>query len=149
MIKKLISVLLLGAMCLTLLTACNNGSPDESQTTSQNTEQKPLTVIENGKTDVLVVYNNWEIANDDNLQKKLDSMFDMIKKRTGVNFKTASSTGYTPDPNAYEIYIGNTGLAETLEVEKDLRNKDYAVVRKGNKIVIAGGNKTTLASAIE
>lgn len=148
MIKKLISVLLLGALCLSLFAGCTGDDQSPAATTAQP-QQPPLTLIENGKTEFRVVYNEWEFGNNDLLQKKLDIMLNTVKSRTGINWKSVGvSSSYVADPNTFEILVGSTGLQESLEVSALLRVKDYAVVRRGNKIVIVGGSQDSLLNAI-
>ncbi len=49
----------------------------------------------------------------------------------------------------FEILIGNTCRPETKEIMADLSYGDYAVVSKGNKIVVAAHTEETLKAAVE
>jgi len=53
------------------------------------------------------------------------------------------------DPNAKEILVGNTNRPETEEVLNDLEPNSWAVVNKGNKIVICANNESLLAVAVD
>ena len=53
------------------------------------------------------------------------------------------------DPNAKEILVGNTNRPETKEVVDSLDPNNWAVVNKGNKIVICANNDALLSLAIQ
>lgn len=53
------------------------------------------------------------------------------------------------DPNTKEILIGNTNRPETAEVLETLAPNNWAVVNKGNKIVICATNDTLLSLAVD
>ena len=60
----------------------------------------------------------------------------------------AVSPGTNPSEQK-EILIGNTGRAETKAVMAELSYGDYAVVAKGQKIVVAAHTKETMKAAVE
>ena len=87
-----------------------------------------------------------------------DAVFDLTKKlvedlksATGVEFKnTTDFVGWNTvrDPEAYEILLGFTNYDETAEVMKDLKYFDWAVVVRGNKIIITAYTDASLRKAV-
>lgn len=87
-----------------------------------------------------------------------DAVFDLTKKlvedlksATGVDFKnTTDFIGWNTvrDPEAYEILLGFTNYDETAEVMKDLKYFDWAVVVRGNKIIITAYTDASLRKAV-
>ena len=148
--KKLLSVLLLLAMLLSAFAACKNQAPKAEEASQEESEETPpdLLLFSEGKTDFSIVYNEMEMAKNPNVEAKFKELESNFQKYTGVKLKKTASMKYTYDANAYEIYIGNTGTAETLAASENLRLTDYKIVRNGNKIVIVGGNALSLSNAI-
>ena len=148
MAKRLLAVLLLAAMLLTMLVACNTPEEQPQDTEASAEDESVLTVIKDGATDFKIVYSFWEVGNAPLLEARIQTLIKTIKQRTGVEMKVVQSNKYENKPEDYCIFIGNTELAESLEAVKDMRRRDYRIVRNGNKIVIVGGNTDTLINAV-
>lgn len=76
---------------------------------------------------------------------------DELKKLTGADF--AQDTDFfgwstVRDPEKREILIGYTNYDETTAVLKDIKYYDYAIVCRGNKIVIAAYTEASLKKAL-
>lgn len=68
---------------------------------------------------------------------EMDIATDWVKKEEDI------------DPDAKEILLGNTNRPETKEVLETLEPNSWAVVNKGNKIVICANNDGLLSVAID
>ena len=149
MAKRLLSVLLLAAMLLTMLVACQN-TPDDPEKTegTASPEETVLTLIQDGKTDFTIVYSFWELGNNPLLETRVNTLVKTIKQRTGVEMKTQQSNKYTNNPDDYCIFIGEVGFEETERAKEGLRQNDYRIVRDGRKIVLVGGSVTSLINAV-
>lgn len=151
MMKKILSLLLAALMLLTLLAACKKTSGDGTGTepaTEAPVVDDTFYIISDNKLQVRVICNQMEVVKAPLLEAKIKSICDTIEKKSGIKVKLAYSINTEYDADAYDIYIGSTGYPETLEVTKNLRLKDYDVVRLGNKLVIAGGDANSLSTAL-
>ncbi len=147
--KKLLSLLLIFTMLLTLFAACKKSDGD-SNTTEE--PQTPATtdfpIIVDGALNVRVIYNFSEVSKNSGLQSRIDTLLSTIEKKTGVEIEPLNCVASNYDPETFDIYIGSTEYAETLAVTDNLRLKDYAITRQGNKLIIAAGTPDALTTAI-
>ena len=148
--KKILSVLLILSMLASLLTACKTSKPTSEEATTEETVQAPedLVLFDRGKTSFRIVYNQMESVKNPSIESNLNELVETVQKYTGIKLKMVPASKNTYNADAYEILIGSTGYEESLSVAKELRLTDYKIARVGNKIVIAGGNIGSLASAI-
>lgn len=142
--KKIILVLL-ALLMLTALVSCNDQAdipadtttvPPEDTTTAAP-EPEPLKIVDNGTTKFKVIYPD---GPDKDMFTAMRNMIDDIEKKTGVKLEFDNDFlkyDETHDDEAYEILVGATNYDQTAEVLADLKTCDYAIVQKGNKIVIA------------
>lgn len=141
---KLISLLL----CLgTLLSAASILSACKDKSEKGNVE---FTVIaENGKSQYTIIRP--EKATKDELDIILEIRRHIIDA-CGIEMKVSNDWTNKKDdidPDAKEILVGNTNRPESREVLESLEPNSWAVVNKGNKIVICANNKALLSLAIE
>ena len=84
----------------------------------------------------------------EDLVAEIDSLYSTIANTTKGVPVIASTDTIKYDANAYEILIGDTGFAETLEVMKEINYGESVVRFKGNKLVLFGLSDSAVAAAI-
>ena len=141
---KLLSLLL----CLgTLLSAASILSACKDKSEKNNVE---FTVIaENGESQYTIIRP--EKAKADELNVILDIRRHIIDA-CGIEMKVSNDWTNKKDdidPDAKEILVGNTNRPESREVLESLEPNSWAVVNKGNKIVICANNKALLSDKAE
>lgn len=149
-----ILILLLAALALLALTACG-GDGDTSVTTPADTvaqttppPSEPLKIVDGGTTKFRIVYPD-EPGSD--LFSAVRNLAKEIQQLTGAELEYKSDFlkyDETHDDAAYEILVGNTNYTQSAEVLADLKTSDYAIVQRGNKIVVAAHNDDMIARAI-
>ena len=140
---KICSVLVCAAMIVTslaLFASCR-------KTEAANKDNKIL--VANGESEYVII-------RPEKVSKELlDIMLDLhrfVQEKTGYDFDVESDWVRNKDeidPNAKEILVGNTNRPETQEVIDSLEPNSWAVVDKGNKIVICANNDSLLYVAID
>lgn len=106
-------------------------------------------IIENGDTKYNIV--RADRASD----KVVDMIVDLrlaINGKFGCDISIESDwvkPGEEPDPDAYEILVGDTNRPETQEVKQTLEGNTWAVHNKGNKLVICATDEAMLAVALD
>lgn len=149
--KRILSILLIVAMLLSMAVSCAKAPSAPADSTEATEEEAPntaISIIKDGKLNVRIIYSFMEVAKNPLLEAKVNSLFSTIQNKTGIKIKALNSSQTEYDPNSFDIYIGSTGYAESVEAAKDMRLKDYAVTRTGNKIVIAAGSPDALVTAL-
>lgn len=101
-----------------------------------------FTLMESGIRYFTVIY-----AQDDVSVEATRTMNEGIEKLTGLPLP--SVTEDADDSAAYEILIGDTECTESQAVYALIADGGYAVVVKGNKIVIAGNDNFNLQQAVK
>jgi len=157
--KKLllfVALILAIVMLVPTMISCN-GDENEVETTVESTEAvieeteppKPEPIkLTDGSKPLFTIVRPDESDSVFDLTKKLA---EMLKSATGVDFKnTTDFIGWNTvrDPEAYEILLGFTNYDETVEVMKDLKYFDYAVVVRGHKIIITAYTDASLKKAV-
>ncbi len=158
--KRLISIAALLLALITLiptLIACKPEEPVESAapdtTAPEIVETDPpapegIKVTKEGKALFTIIRPDESTQSIYNLARDLG---DAIEKITGAECKQDTdfkSWNTVRDPEKYEILLGYTNYDETLEVLKDIKYYDYAIVQRGNKIVIAAYTEASLKKAL-
>lgn len=115
---------------------------------SCNKNGKTIVVVENGASSYKIVRP--DIANR-SIIELASSLHNAISEKCGCDI--AMGTDWVKkesdiDPNAYEILVGTTNRPETKEVLESLEPNNWAVVNKGNKIVICANNDALLDLAV-
>ncbi len=147
--KKILSLLLVLVMALSMLAACNNGSITPTDTTVNTPAEPPLTVVADGASRFRIVYNPKEYDGSNLLQSRIKALNNALKSRTGVTLETLSSWEIKEkSDDTFDILIGNTGFAASAAALEDLRQKDYCIIRSGNKIVINAHSIDLLSTAV-
>jgi len=106
-------------------------------------------IVENGASEYVVI--RAEKA-DEATMDLVVSLRVAIEENCGCNIKIASDWVRSEsdiDPSAKEILVGNTNRPETKEVLDTLEENSWAVVDKGNKIVICANNSALLTTAVQ
>ena len=155
--KRLVSfaVLLIAfVMLIPSLISCN-GEKEPVETTLPVTTEIPeteapepieLKLTQGGKALFTIVRPDESELYDQAKQIAAD-----LKTATGAEFGHNTdfiSWNTVRDPEAYELLLGYTNYDETAEVIKELKYYDYAIVIRGNKIIITAYNDTSLKKAI-
>jgi len=145
-------------MLLPTFIACNPGEGEGSLSPVVTTEPAPesteaptsesIKLTEGGKALFTIIRPDectqslYELARD---------FGEDLEKITGVEFKQDTDfKGWNTvrDPEKYEILLGHTNYDETTEVLGDMKYYDYAIVKRGNKIVIAAYTEASLKKAM-
>ncbi len=139
------------------LIACNPGEPAESSfpdtTVPEIVETDPpapegIKLTKEGKALFTIIRPDKCTQSIYTLARDLG---DELEKITGAEFKQDTDfMGWNTvrDPEKYEIILGHTNYDETLEVLKDIKYYDYAIVQRGNKIIIAAYTEANLKKAL-
>jgi len=111
---------------------------------------------ENNKILVANGESEYVIIRPDKVSKELLDIIvylhQSVKDKIGYDFNIGTDWVKSRDeidPNAKEILIGNTNRPETQEVIDSLEPNSWAVVDKGNKIVICANNDSLLSGAVD
>jgi len=157
--KKILS-LLLAAMMLLSLIACEPFGPDDPKDTKEETTEEPtggsdttgeeettgeleafLEIVKDGKTDFVVVYpENFEEKELEAAQKVVDA----IQKYTGAKLKLRDDfTSHSIAEKTYEILVGYTAREASQEVWPTLSHGQYTIRIVGTKLVICGSDANT------
>ena len=122
-----------------VLSSCNN----------KKAEEKMTVIVEGAESSYVII-------RQDKIEKShLDTILQLreaIMESTGCNIDMGTDWVKSPDdidPSAKEILVGNTNRPETAEVLETLKPNEWAVVNKGNKIVICTNNDALLSLAID
>lgn len=158
---RVLSMLLCVLMVLGSLTACGNTiAPETSATTTTATEptttpaetEKPvemLDLIADGKSEYSLVRSE---DSSNAIVQRVTALRNEIKEATGA------SLGYTTDwvkrgdevpAEGKEIVIGSTNRPQSEAVLKQIREKDYAIVYEGGRLVILGGTEEATLRAVD
>jgi alkaline phosphatase len=158
---RILSMLLCVLMVLGSLTACGNAiAPETSATTTTATEptttpaetEKPvemLDLIADGKSEYSLVRSE---DSSNAIVQRVTTLRNEIKEATGA------SLGYTTDwvkrgdevpAEGKEIVIGSTNRPQSEAVLKQIREKDYAIVYEGGRLVILGGTEEATLRAVD
>lgn len=124
---------------LTVLSSCKK----------EDAEEKMTVIVENGASEYTIIRPD---KMDKNLLDKVLTLSNTVREKCQFNIAVASDWVRNEsdiDPNAKEILVGNTNRAQTKEVKDTLEPNSWAVVNKGNKIVICANNDALLPLAID
>ena len=162
--RKMISValsllMLLGGM-LTLFSCGENKAddqPNESQSeTAVNSDsngndaaKEPLKLVENGKSEYVVVYPNDASAT---ILAAVDEFIAEVEQKTGVTLKSKSDNlrgKPSHDPNEKAILVGKTNYDESQTVLDTLGRFEYKIVQEGNKVVIVSLSDLYVQTAVK
>ena len=164
MTQKIISVVL--ALLLLFggvfaLFSCEKEEPDEfesetesnverdTESTQTNNGKEPLKIVENGKSEYVVVYPT---DASQNLLSVVDLLIARIEAQTGVRLKSKSDhlRGKDEhDPNEKAILIGRTNYDESQAVLDSLGRFEYKIAQVGNKMVVMALDENLLKTAID
>lgn len=152
-----LSLLLILTLLLAFITGCNTTPPDDTTvgnttegiTTEEETEPTYLDLFVNGETPYTLICP----------EDPTNSVFNsMIKLQTAITELTGVELEFTTDfynpfsetlpETAYEILIGSTNRLEAKEARAMIREKDFIIYEKNNRIVILGGNDAATAEAV-
>lgn len=158
--KRLISIAALLLAIITLiptLIACKPEEPAESSapdTTAPEIVETDspapagIKMTKEGKALFTIIRPDESTQSIYNLARDLGNA---IEKITGTECKQDTdfmSWNTVRDPEKFEILLGYTNYDETVEVLKDIKYYDYAIVQRGNKIVIAAYTEASLKKAL-
>ena len=105
---------------------------------------KTIVVVENGASSYKIIRPD---MSNRNIVDLASSLHAAISEKCGCDI--AMGTDWVKkesdiDPDAKEILVGTTNRPETKEVLESLEPNNWAVVNKGNKIVICANNDALL-----
>ena len=146
---KVLSLLLGLSMLLSMLvvfSSCNNKTDENN---NEETQEKQIVVVENAAT-------SYKLVRADKASSMISGLVDRMKasidSKFGCDMEHATDfvlAGETVDEDAPEILVGDTNRAQTADVLESLEPNSWAVVNKGNKIVICAANDALLVTAID
>jgi len=125
--------------------------PEGSETeTDVQTEPgiAPLKLVENGKSDYVLVYPN---GASNVVLSAVDFLRSSIEAATGIHLTDKSDNlrgKPAHDPNEKAILLGNTNYDESKEVFDTLGRFEYKIEQVGNKMVIAATDDSSLLTAV-
>ena len=122
--------------------SCN--SPKDENDTKEMT-----VIVEDGQS-------SYAIIRQDKIGKvilnSVQKLYKTVYEDCGCNIRLTTDWVKSEediDPDAKELLIGNTNRPETKEVLESLEPNSWAVVNKGNKIVICASNDALLSAAVD
>ena len=143
---------LLTLAAVTLLQSCQpvqtqEKETDEATQTTVSEEQThelaaPETyLVEKGICNYSLVY---DLASSD-AKRAANRLSQYLSGKCKVTVEVYSSDEVLYDPNAKEIYIGNTGFTESVQTADALLSlKSWCFTRQGNKLVLVAGTDSIL-----
>ena len=153
--KKIILFASLILVLVLTMVACDGG---EAETTVPETTEAIVEETEAPKPEPIKLTNGnkplYTIVRPDESEATFDltkKIIEDLKTATGVDFQqTTDFIGWNTvrDPEAYEILVGFTNYEETTTLLKDLKYFDWAVVVRGNKIIITAYTDASLKKAV-
>ena len=135
---RILSLLLALLTVASLLCACNDEEGAEGG--SKNAPATNLSVIVNGETDFVVVYDN---DASDELVAAILALTESIQKNIGAEmtlqpcFMDREDETDVRHPN--EILIGMTNRQESIDMLGSMRSKDFTITAKNGKLIVGGG----------
>lgn len=128
--KRVFCLLLLMA----LLVSCQNGTNpiDGTDTTNMDSgisESTPLQIVENGKSDYIIVFD----AQDNNAKAFATYLQTVISAKTGAILPTRAATNVSSFEKT--LLIGNTGADASARLKAELGDHAFGVCRDGNSLV--------------
>ncbi|MBE6547232.1 MAG: hypothetical protein E7668_07365 [Ruminococcaceae bacterium] len=126
-------------------------APVESGSGSAETgsETEALKLVENGKSEYVVVYPNDASSA---VLGAVDLLIQKIEEKTGVTLKSKSDNlrgAASHDPNEKAILIGRTNYEESQAVLDTLGRFEYKIVQVGNKMVVSALDDAYVVKAIK
>ena len=156
---RILSMLLCVLMVLGAFTACGKAIAPEISDTTTATEattpaetEKPvemLDLIAGGKSAYSLVRS--EDASSTIIQR-VTALRNQIKEATGASLSYTTDwikRGDEVPAEATEIVIGSTNRPQTEAVLRQIREKDYAIVYDGGRLIIVGGTEEATLSAVD
>lgn len=140
-------------LLLSLFTGCSgNTNPAETSAAITEPETKPvlLSLIYNGATEYKII-----CADDasEAIQAKTLELHSELRTRTGVSFGLSTDLynhyKETLPERACEILVGDTNRAESAEMKKLIREREYIIAEKNDRIVILGGSEEKTLEAVD
>ena len=125
------------------LSSCKSGDNDN------NKNENLVTIIEDGKSDYTLVRPE---SVDPLVLESIVKLHKAISDKFNIKMEFATDWlkgNQQPDSALCEILVGNTNRPESKEVLDSLEDNTWAVVKKGNKIVICAKNDALLDVAID
>ncbi|MBR6726088.1 MAG: hypothetical protein IKL81_03780 [Clostridia bacterium] len=114
-------------------------------------EQKgSLDLVKNGETAFTIIRP--ELYGNDANVDQMKAIRDSFKEKTGIRMDMDVDwvkIGQEPDPEKYEILIGNTNRPESQKALEGLKYNDYVVKIEGNKIVLNGYSSEAQQEAVD
>lgn len=156
-----LTALALAIIQLLILVSCQNEQGQEGVTTDPVTTSDTDTVTdaptgggtklldENGKLKYTVI--KYAPDPDEITFTAIKKLRDKIKEYTGVTPTLRPSymnDANKPNPDTFEILVGDTGYSESDSVLEDVGYGDYRIKTVGNKIVIAAYSSDEISRAI-
>ena len=154
-------------LVLLLLCACQRASTGDIGTTESNSDATVAITTATPTTEPLpegveplevplVLCNTKEsfitvtrpVTSQDAITNLVQTLLEAPKTLGAGRLQLKWSTDRT-DPKGSEILIGNTNRPETKEVLASIGLDDYAIVRRGEHIVVAAHSASRLAEAVE
>jgi len=121
----------------------------EAEGTETESLREPLKLIENGKSEYVVVYPNNASTT---ILNSVDLLIQKIEEKTGVTLKSKSDNlrgSAAHDPNEKAILVGRTNYEESQAVLDTLGRFEYKIAQIENKMVVVALDDTDVKKAVE
>ena len=133
--KKLFIIITVVLLLLIMLAACRTEgetapSTDESESTAEAEQIQKISIVENGKSDYVIIYPENGTRNERSFTLDLSNAI-----RQATKAKLTYGSDKKTEPSEHEILIGNTSRSETAEAIKLMGDNDYIITVINEKIV--------------
>lgn len=145
--KRFICIMCALMSFVMLLSACNTGNDVTSDvtTSAENTEESvakgDLEIVKDGKSEYTVIYG---ASASKDVKDCAELLAKRIKDEAGVLLTVKDDSS---EPSEKEIVVGETNREGTLP-EESLAKGEWRVFAVGEKLVILGGNESSLRYAV-
>ncbi len=141
-----ISSVIIAFLLASVLISCN----DTANNNVEDNVSSSLDLVKNGETAFTIIRPEL-YGNDANIDQ-MKAIRDSFKEKTGIRMNMDVDwvkIGQEPDPEKYEILIGNTNRPESQKALEGLKYNDYVVKIEGNKIVLNGYSPEAQQEAVD
>ena len=134
--KKLFIIITVVLLLLIMLAACRTEgetapSTDGSESTAEAEQMQKISIVENGKSDYVIIYPENGTRNERSFTLDLSNAI-----RQATKAKLTYGSDKKAEPSEHEILIGNTSRSETAEAIKLMGDNDYIITVINEKIVL-------------
>ena len=153
LLVSVLSIILIASAFVSCNTGIENGGNTDtvseessSESTEASTALGALTLVLDGKARYKIIRPE---ECDEYITAQANEIRKYIREKTRANVNVVSDGGKTQkNTSEYEILIGKTNRAESIEAYKRLDHNGLKAFISGNKIVLAAHNSETMSEAV-